>query len=162
MTFRQFRDMVLAYFPGGYRFWDNIMVVTFLWWDVTVNKCTQSCDCATCNMRSSNTTIVWLTPSVYCSMSSLEGNPWCKLSTLITAFLNPSSAYNISMAQYFIQEISQIFYYASFSMNFFLYALYGKHFQRSLSFMYESLRLRLGCSDRIEYLERTSTLRSWT
>lgn len=85
-----------------------------------------------------------------------------KLSSLISAFVNPSNAYNISMAQYFIQELSQIVLYASFSMNFFLYALYGKHFQRSLSFMYESSRLRLGCSDRIEYLERTSTLRSWT
>ncbi|XP_061186638.1 FMRFamide receptor-like [Saccostrea echinata] len=85
-----------------------------------------------------------------------------KLSTLISAFLNPSNTYNISMAQYLIQEISQLLYYTSFSMNFFLYALYGKHFQRSLSFMYESLRLQLGCSDRMGYIERTSTLRSWT
>lgn len=83
-----------------------------------------------------------------------------KLSSLISHFLNPAASYQ--MAQYLIQEISQIFYYASFSMNFFLYALYGKHFQRSLSFMYESMRLRLGCNDRIKYLERTSTLRSWT
>ena len=85
-----------------------------------------------------------------------------KLSSLISNLLNPAASYQMSMAQYLIQEISQIFYYASFSMNFFLYALYGKHFQRSLSFMYESMRLRLGCNDRIKYLERTSTLRSWT
>ncbi|XP_062619731.1 probable G-protein coupled receptor 139 [Saccostrea cucullata] len=85
-----------------------------------------------------------------------------KLSTLISAHLHPSNAYNISMAQYLIQEISQLLYYTSFSMNFFLYALYGKHFQRSLSFMYESLRLKFGCSDRMGYIERTSTLRSWT
>ncbi|XP_056001813.1 FMRFamide peptide receptor frpr-18-like [Ostrea edulis] len=85
-----------------------------------------------------------------------------KLSTLISAFLHPSNTYSIDMAQYLVQEISQIIYYASFSMNFFLYALYGKHFQKSLSFMYESLRLRMGCSDRMGYIERTSVLRSWT
>jgi hypothetical protein len=85
-----------------------------------------------------------------------------KLCSLISAFIHPSGAYSIDMAQYLVQEISQIIYYSSFSMNFFLYALYGKHFQKSLSFMYESLRLRLGCSDRMGYIERTSILRSWT
>ncbi|XP_062617381.1 FMRFamide peptide receptor frpr-18-like [Saccostrea cucullata] len=79
-----------------------------------------------------------------------------KLSSLIS-----ESLFNISMTQHLIQEISQILYYFSFSMNFFLYAFYGKHFQRSLSFMYESLKWKSGCSDRMEYLERTVTLRSW-
>lgn len=79
-----------------------------------------------------------------------------KLSSLISV-----STLNINMTQYLIQEISQMLYYFSFSMNFFLYALYGKHFQKSLRFMYESLKLRCGCNDRTGYLHRTMTLRSW-
>lgn len=79
-----------------------------------------------------------------------------KLSRLISV-----STLNINMTQYLIQEISQMLYYFSFSMNFFLYALYGKHFQKSLRFMYESLKLRFGCNDRTGYLHRTMTLRSW-
>lgn len=79
-----------------------------------------------------------------------------KLSRLISV-----STLNINMTQYLIQEISQMLYYSSFSMNFFLYALYGKHFQKSLRFMYESLKLRFGCNDRTGYLHRTMTLRSW-
>lgn len=79
-----------------------------------------------------------------------------KLSNLIFA-----PAYYINMTQYLVQEIAQILYYFSFSMNFFLYAFYGKHFQKSLTFMYESLRLKCGCSDRMGYLKRTMTLRSW-
>lgn len=79
-----------------------------------------------------------------------------KLSRLISV-----STLNINMTQYLIQEISQMLYYFSFSMNFFLYALYGKHFQKSLRFMYESLKLKFGCNDRTGYLHRTMTLRSW-
>lgn len=79
-----------------------------------------------------------------------------KLSRLISV-----STLSINMTQYLIQEISQMLYYFSFSMNFFLYALYGKHFQKSLRFMYESLKLRFGCNDRTGYLHRTMTLRSW-
>lgn len=66
-----------------------------------------------------------------------------KLSSLISV-----STLDINMTQYLIQEISQILYYFSFSMNFFLYALYGKHFQKSLRFMYESFKLTCGCTDR--------------
>lgn len=79
-----------------------------------------------------------------------------KLSSLISV-----STLDINMTQYLIQEISQILYYFSFSMNFFLYALYGKHFQKSLRFMYESFKLTCGCTDRTGYLQRTMTLRSW-
>lgn len=79
-----------------------------------------------------------------------------KLSRLISV-----STLNINMTQYLIQEISQMLYYFSFSMNFFLYALYGKHFQKSLRFMYESLKLKFRCNDRTGYLHRTMTLRSW-
>ncbi|ESO91304.1 hypothetical protein LOTGIDRAFT_105579 [Lottia gigantea] len=38
-----------------------------------------------------------------------------------------------------VQELAQYIYYATFSVNFFLYAIYGKHFKKSLNIMLHGL-----------------------
>lgn len=44
----------------------------------------------------------------------------------------------VSVKQYFVQEMVQILYYAAFSVNMFLYTLFTKHFQRSLILLWRS------------------------
>lgn len=52
----------------------------------------------------------------------------------------------IQIYHYIAQEVTQLLYYSTFSVNFFLYALYGKHFQTSLKLMFKSIKNRCICS----------------
>ncbi|XP_021346943.1 cysteinyl leukotriene receptor 2-like [Mizuhopecten yessoensis] len=61
----------------------------------------------------------------------------------------------IAMYHYLLQEITQLLYYSTFSVNFFLYALYGKHFQSSLLLMIKSIRYRICCRKSHIHLSRT-------
>ncbi|XP_063422220.1 probable G-protein coupled receptor 139 [Mytilus trossulus] len=45
----------------------------------------------------------------------------------------------------FLQQICQLLYYSTFSVNFFVYALYGKHFQKSFWLMIRSFKQFFGC-----------------
>ncbi|XP_060062913.1 cysteinyl leukotriene receptor 2-like [Ylistrum balloti] len=64
---------------------------------------------------------------------------------------------DITMIHYLLQEITQLLYYSTFSVNFFLYALYGKHFQSSLILMIKSIKYRICCRKSQLRLERTSS-----
>lgn len=63
-----------------------------------------------------------------------------------------SRLYNIIVApvskekyEKFLQFMCQLLYYSTFSVNFFVYALYGKHFQKSFWLMIRSFKQSIGC-----------------
>ncbi|KAK6176099.1 hypothetical protein SNE40_014448 [Patella caerulea] len=57
-----------------------------------------------------------------------------RLEQLIISHRGPVPLYKM-----LIQELTQLIYYSTFSVNFFLYAIYGKHFKRSLKIMLNNL-----------------------
>ncbi|XP_067685024.1 neuropeptides capa receptor-like [Haliotis asinina] len=65
-----------------------------------------------------------------------------------------------SLYRELIQEIVQLVYYSNFSVNFFLYAIYGKHFKQSLKMLITNMCRRKKTFSRDRYrsdFNRTST-----
>ena len=83
-----------------------------------------------------------------------------RLYSLIYTATHPQDQFIISIQLYFIQEIANFLYYTTFSCNFVLYSVYGKHFQKNLKMM-------LKCSsvfqeEREQRIRRLSSLRTTT
>ena len=55
-----------------------------------------------------------------------------RLHNLIVTTAQPDRKVEVSVQMYFVQEIANILFYCTFSCNFFLYAFFGRHFQRNL------------------------------
>ena len=67
----------------------------------------------------------------------------------------------IGLGLYVAQQITQIIYYTTFGVNFFLYAFYGKHFRKSLSYLLNRAIANCGHQKKSLRLNRTkSTTRS--
>ena len=89
-----------------------------------------------------------------------------RLYNLIYTTAHPKDLLTVSIQHYFIQEIANFLYYTTFSCNFILYSLYGKHFQQNLKLLLKcsslfeeerALSIRRLSSARIPSLRRTRT-----
>ena len=83
-----------------------------------------------------------------------------RLYNLIYTTAHPKDHFTVSIQLYFVQEIANFLYYTTFSCNFILYSLYGRHFQKNL-------KMILKCSsvfrkERDERIRRLSSLRNHT
>lgn len=98
------------------------------------------------------------------------------VSTLFLVFNFPSHLsrlYNIIVVptsmekyEYFLHSMCQLLYYCTFSINFIVYALYGKHFQKSFWLMIRSFKQTFGChterhyrKDKYSVSQKTTTVR---
>ena len=55
-----------------------------------------------------------------------------RLHNLIFTTVLPDTHFEVSVELYFVQEIANFLYYSTFSCNFILYAMFGRHFQKNL------------------------------
>ena len=91
-----------------------------------------------------------------------------RLYNLIYTTAHPKDHLTVSIQHYFIQEIANFLYYTTFSCNFILYSLYGKHFQQNLKLLLKcsslfeeerALSIRRLSSARIPSLRRTMAVK---
>ena len=83
-----------------------------------------------------------------------------RLYSLIYRTAHPQGHFTMSIQLYFMQEIANFLYYTTFSCNFILYSIFGRHFQKNL-------KVILKCSsvfreEREERIRRLSSLRNPT
>ncbi|XP_033745053.1 cysteinyl leukotriene receptor 2-like [Pecten maximus] len=78
---------------------------------------------------------------------------------LYTLIIYTTTQQHTEMYHYLLQEITQLLYYSTFSVNFFLYALYGKHFQSSLRLMLKSLKYRICCRQTHMHLDKIPSVK---
>ncbi|XP_069141744.1 probable G-protein coupled receptor 139 [Argopecten irradians] len=78
---------------------------------------------------------------------------------LYTLIIYTTTQQDTEMYHYLLQEITQLLYYSTFSVNFFLYALYGKHFQSSLRLMFRSLKYKICCHRTKKHLNKIPSVR---
>lgn len=76
------------------------------------------------------------------------------LSRLYNIIVVPTS---MEKYEYFLHSMCQLLYYCTFSVNFFVYALYGKHFQKSFWLMIRSFKQTFGCRTENHFCTEKST-----